>query len=240
MAGSAVSFGALMISLVGVSKNYVAVGATSMPFKMNFDTYDASLGVTGDGLLAGKNQVYSYWSSVSTYSDFNSDTIVKNYLFGGTASKSSAAGVWPKSQTGTQSVLLQINFDITGTGLCDSTPTLVATNYWGTSTAFDASCNTGTSTYLPQIAVLLKVVFNNNVLGLTDSITVQKNGVKVLASLFSGASSTTDYTDYPSSGTGAGVANFLTKETQFWHVSVLCKTATAAASAVTSCFASLL
>jgi len=234
--------GGIVISTGTGGYTVATITGLQIGVKKNVEYYDATIANTGDGSNIYYNQLFSYWSSDTADYNFQDSpgsvsitlqTFQTKFL-GLTTGKGASAAVWPKgSSQKTQALLLF--FKATSSLICSTTP-----NYAGSVTS---PCD-GTGGAAENYAVLLKIVFNNNVVGISKSNLA--NGVKKIGTLFQVYSSSTflygttgnsqNYGWFPQqTGTNADpLVNYIKMEggstASYWHVSVLCYAAVIDAS----------
>ena len=235
--------GGIVVKTGDSMSNVLQVNGISIGVKRNIEYYDSGIANTGDGSSKYYNQLFSYWSSDTVeYNMVDSAGSVTNTLntfktkfLGLTSGKAATAAVWTKG-TSTKTQALMLQFTATPTLMCTSTA-----HYVGTVTS---PCD-GTGGASANYVVLLKIIFNNNVLGIPKTNFIK--GVKIIGTLFQVYSSSVllygttynsqNYNWYPQqTGINADpLVNYIDKKgggiiPSFWHVSVLCYAQTIDAS----------
>jgi len=217
---------------------YASVTGLAIGIKKNMEYSDQNISTTGNGDLKLYNQIFSYWSSETTQYAWGTNAVpapiaegtYANYFLG-KGSVGATAAIWPKpvGTSGIQGFLIQLVF--ANSAVCNSN----STNYLGLTLGTD--CSTGANPYTTQIALLLKIVFNNGVLNIPSSSYTY--GAQVIGTLFPGATSGTSYLNYDSNrSTTSAIGNIIAQDTvnNFWHFSISCVGKTGGSTPDVTCF----
>ena len=208
------------------SLSLASTSGTQIGVKRSFTYADKTATAYGSGSKAGYNQIFSYWPtgeiSGGSSNEAADSTVFGSYMLGLSGGGApSTSGVWMKPTGVTANQGLFISLYFTSTAVCTT-----GTSYLSVSTP--TTCSGTIASGNPDFIVLLKIMFNNGILGIMS--TEQLKAAALVGNLFSTGANIKAYGTNltPTSGSlyNTIFSQATTGYSTFYHLSILCQDAT--------------